>query len=97
MIARVVVRQMPGSSRPWSALHGYWRWRCEACGDLGHWTTDYYAHDDGRDHAAHCGALKYAQLTRRLEVAQSFAAVQMGVPASMLLDPIIRDIHGGAR
>lgn len=61
---------MPGSltSPPWCRRgRGYWRWRCEACTNLGHWTTANYAHDDGREHAAGCAALKYELVVERIK------------------------------
>ena len=69
MNARVLVRPMPGSltRSPWWRGHGYWRWRCEACTNLGHWTTADFAHDDGRAHAKECAALKYAWLVEQVK------------------------------
>jgi hypothetical protein len=62
---------MPGSMAstarwPWTVGHGYWRYRCAACGILGHWTTADHAHDDGRDHARLCSAYKYEWLIEQI-------------------------------
>ena len=67
MSPRVKVRPMPGSNP--SILTGfvYWRWRCPACTNLGHWTTADFAHDDGRAHAKECAALKYAWLVEKVK------------------------------
>ena len=69
MTARVVVRPMPGTTDTltWTVGGGYWRWRCEACTNLGHWTTADNAHDDGRAHARNCAALKYALVAQRVK------------------------------
>jgi hypothetical protein len=69
--ARVVVSPMPGDLSLWRRgvwCAAYWRYRCTACGDLGHWTTADYAHDDGREHARQCAALKYARLVALIEI-----------------------------
>lgn len=69
MNPRIVVRPMPGTltNVRWTAHHGwYWRWRCEACTNLGHWTTADNAHDDGREHARECAALKYALVAEQI-------------------------------
>ena len=60
MTPRVLVRPMHGTH------DSCWRWRCEACTNLGRWTTADNAHDDGRAHARNCAALKYAQLAARI-------------------------------
>jgi len=58
---RVLVRPMHGTH------DSCWRWRCEACTNLGHWTTAAHAHDDGRDHARLCSAYKYEWLTEQIQ------------------------------
>ena len=61
MTPRVLVRPMHGTH------DSCWRWRCEACTNLGHWTTADFAHDDGRAHARQCAALKYALVAQRIK------------------------------
>lgn len=64
-------------------MRGGWRWMCSADHRLNHMgspvghdghpvhygrpTTADEAHDDGREHARHCAALRLAKLTARLE------------------------------